>query len=339
MVNEPSEPPEPPEPHEPPGAGALCLGIDAGGTRTRAVAADGRHLLGQGTGGPGNALSVPPQDLADHLTAALSQALPAGAAPRVRGVAAGVAGVSWLLPDDTGRGTLVKALRIALDRLGVPEDVPLDVRSDVEVAFASGPGTSADGLLALSGTGSAVVRFVAGRVVATVDGHGWLLDDAGSGHWIGRHAGRAALRALDGRGPWTALVPALTARFGTPVATRPADRLECERARARLLEPLITNGPVALARLCPLVVRAAEEGDEVAVALLDDAVAALAESVRAMHPVAGETLVTTGGLLGPAGPLLPRLTDRLAPLGLRPTPVADGTLGAIRYARRLAAPR
>lgn len=326
------------EPHDPSGSDALCIGIDAGGTRTRAVAADARHLLGQGTGGPGNALSVPLPDLADHLTAALSGALPAGAAARVRGVAAGVAGVSWLLPDDVGRGTLVKALRIALDRLGVPDDVPLDVRSDVEVAFASGPGTAADGLLVLSGTGSAVVRFAAGQVVATVDGLGWLLDDAGSGHWIGRHAGRAALRALDGRGPWTALVPALTGRFGTPVDALPADRLERERARAHLLEALLTEGPVALAQLCPLVVRTAGEGDEVAVALLDDAVAALTESVLAMHPVAGETVVTTGGLLGPDGPLLPHLSTRLAPLGLHPLPVADGTAGALRYARRLLAP-
>ncbi|MCL6674924.1 ATPase, partial [Streptomyces panaciradicis] len=43
------------------GARALVVGLDAGGTRTRAVladAADGR-ALGEGAAGPGNALTVP----------------------------------------------------------------------------------------------------------------------------------------------------------------------------------------------------------------------------------------------------------------------------------------
>ncbi|GHH81266.1 hypothetical protein GCM10018793_38190 [Streptomyces sulfonofaciens] len=311
------------------------VGIDAGGTRTRALAVEGGRVLGRGTGGPGNALSVAAPELADHLTAALAGALPAGAGRRLRGVVAGFAGASWLLPDDPGRDTALTALRTALARHGVPAGVPVGVRSDVEVAFAAAPGAPGDGLLVLSGTGSAVIRFAAGQVVATVDAHGWMLDDAGSGHWIGRRAGRAALRALDGRGPWTALVPAVTAHLGDPVAEPPAGRRERERVRARLLEALIARGPLALARLCPLAVAAADAGDEVAAALLDGAVEALTESVRALDPVPGETLVTTGGLLGPNGPLLPRLAPVLAGLGLRPQPVPDGTTGAAALARLL----
>ena len=322
----------------PRGTGDVFLGLDAGGTRVRAVAADAHRVLGRGTGGPGNALSVPPDALADHLTAAVTGALPPAAAPRLRGVAAGVAGVSWLLDDDPGRTALLTALRRALARAGAPREVPLDVRSDVEVAFASGPGAPADGLLVLAGTGCAAVRFAAGQVVATVDAHGWLLDDAGSGHWIGRHAARAALRALDGRGPWTALVPALTARLTARVTAPPAARRERERVRAHLLAALLAASPPALAQLCPLVVRAAEDGDAVAAALLDDAVHALVTSVRALEPAPNEPVVTTGGLLGPDGPLLPRLTRRLVALGLHPRPVVDGTAGAVTMARRLGAP-
>ncbi|NUQ97830.1 MAG: ATPase, partial [Streptomyces sp.] len=59
----------------------LVVGLDAGGTRTRAVlaaAADGR-VLGEGAAGPGNALTVPLPRLTDHLVEALAQAVPESA--------------------------------------------------------------------------------------------------------------------------------------------------------------------------------------------------------------------------------------------------------------------
>ncbi|MFD8814151.1 ATPase, partial [Streptomyces sp. NPDC059627] len=64
------------------------VGIDAGGTRTRAVladAADGR-VLGEGLAGPGNALAVPAPDLADHLAEAVASAVPEAGRARVAAV-------------------------------------------------------------------------------------------------------------------------------------------------------------------------------------------------------------------------------------------------------------
>ena len=57
---------------------ALVVGLDAGGTRTRAVlaaAADGR-VVGEGAGGPGNALTVPLPQLTEHLAEAVARAVP-----------------------------------------------------------------------------------------------------------------------------------------------------------------------------------------------------------------------------------------------------------------------
>ena len=61
-----------------PGATALpayVVGIDAGGTRTRAVLAelDGGRVRGEGSAGPGNALTVPGPLLADHLAEAVAR--------------------------------------------------------------------------------------------------------------------------------------------------------------------------------------------------------------------------------------------------------------------------
>lgn len=77
-----------------PAVDALVVGLDAGGTRTRAVlasAADGRPL-GEGVAGPGNALTVPVAQLTKHLVEALAGAVPEADRPRVVAVVGGFAG-------------------------------------------------------------------------------------------------------------------------------------------------------------------------------------------------------------------------------------------------------
>lgn len=315
------------------------LGIDAGGTRIRAVlATEAGTVLGQGLGAAGNALSVPPAELAERLLTALRAAVPAAAVGSVCAVLAGFAGVSWLDDDDDrGRTVARAAVADAARELGLPVGIPVAIRSDVEVAFAAGPQRGGDGLLLIGGTGAVAARLAGNRVVVTADGHGAMLDDAGGGHWIGRQAARRALRALDGRGPWTALVPAITGRLlDAPVTDPPADPADRERIRWLLVPSLIGAGLPALAELCPLVPAAARDGDAVASAILAEAVDNLVDTLRALHPTPGEPLVTTGGLLGPGGPLLDALAARLAADGLIPVPVSDGTVGATNLAWRLA---
>jgi N-acetylglucosamine kinase-like BadF-type ATPase len=109
--------------------------------------------------------------------------------------------------------------------------------------------------------------------------------------------------------------------------------------RHRLSDGIVARAygaaPPRLALVSPLVFAAAGEGDAVALALLDRAAELLVDKVRVLQPRAGEPLVTTGGLLGPGGPLLPRVTARLAGLDLRIFPVADGAAGAAALARTL----
>lgn len=93
--------------------------------------------------------------------------------------------------------------------------------SDIEAAFASAPGTPADGLALVAGTGAAATRISGRRCTVSVDGDGWLLGDEGSGFWIGRGAVRAALRMADGRGDPTTLARSVGLALGLP-----ADLLE-----------------------------------------------------------------------------------------------------------------
>ncbi|MES5818573.1 BadF/BadG/BcrA/BcrD ATPase family protein [Streptomyces sp. RG80] len=342
----------------------LVVGLDAGGTRTRALcasAADGRPALGEGAGGPGNALTVPAARLVEHLTEAIGAAVPAEARGRVVAVAGGFAGATGASPDDPGYVRARAGLTAALERLGIPAG-PVAVCSDIEAAFAAAPGAPADGLALVAGTGAVAMRITGRRATTTVDGDGWLLGDDGSGFWIGRSAVRAALRMADGRGPATRLAESVGRAFGVPEAVLPRTGLlsygtgdpeapddgvssygiqagpgwspaHREDYRRHLLPAVMADPPIRLARLAPLVVEAAGEKDAVAMAVLDDAADQLVDAVRALKPRPGEPLVATGGLLGPGGPLTAPLTTRLHPLGLTLDWVADGCRGAVALAR------
>ncbi|MFD3613886.1 BadF/BadG/BcrA/BcrD ATPase family protein [Streptomyces sp. NPDC058676] len=200
----------------------LVVGLDAGGTRTRAVlaaAADGRPL-GEGAAGPGNALTVPMPQLTDHLAEAVARAVPEEARARVVSVAGGFAGATAASPDDPGHVNARTALTAALQRLGIPA-ASVTICSDIEAAFAAAPGTPADGLALVAGTGAVAMRITDRRCTVTVDGDGWLLGDDGSGFWIGRTAVRAALRMADGRGPATALAGSVGRKLGLPDGVLP----------------------------------------------------------------------------------------------------------------------
>ncbi|MFI6408325.1 N-acetylglucosamine kinase [Streptomyces sp. NPDC050548] len=317
--------------------GDLVVGLDAGGTRTRAVLAaaeDGRPL-GEGAAGPGNALTVPVPRITDHLAEAIAQAVPEEARARVVAVAGGFAGATAASTEEPGHVNARTALTAALRRLGIPAD-RVRVCSDIEAAFASAPGTPADGLALVAGTGAVALRITDRRSTATVDGDGWLLGDDGSGFWIGRSAVRAALRMADGRGPTTTLAGSVGQALGVPAEALPGthwSRAHREAYRMHVLPAVMAELPIRLARFAPLVVEAAEEKDTVAEGILGEAADQLTDTVRALNPAHGERIVATGGLLGPEGPLTTRLTARLHPLGLTLDWVPDGCRGAVALAR------
>jgi N-acetylglucosamine kinase-like BadF-type ATPase len=158
----------------------VVLGVDAGGTASRAVLAtlDGT-VIGRGSAGPGNPVSAGPA-AAMAIGTAIRQALGPVPASSVAAAVLGVAGVSDAHP-------------FAPVRTDLGLVCPLTVVGDVVTAFAAGT-PAGSGTVLIAGTGAIAARITGHRVTATADGLGWLLGDEGSGRWIGLQTLRAAVR-------------------------------------------------------------------------------------------------------------------------------------------------
>lgn len=298
----------------------VLIGLDVGGTSTKALVMDrtGR-LLGHAVAPGGNHRSSS-GDVAGYLREAVRTALGPVPGSSVRAVAAGIAGAGAALPEVTER--VVQAVAA----LGVT--APVEVRTDLDIAFlAAAPG--GDGVLLLSGTGAVAGRYLDRRLVARCDGLGWRLGDEGSGWWIGSTAVRAAVAALDGRAPRTVLETELATALQIP-ATTGDPRQDWVGATAGLEAP-------DLARLVPVVVRCSAGGDEVATDVLAQAAHRLLTTFSAVTgDAAVSDVVLAGGVLTASGPVRERVSEELATRGCRVHLSAHPVLGSLVLAAELA---
>src|SRR5947207_13224910 len=146
------------------------------------------------------------------------------------------------------------------------------------------------GIVIVAGTGSIAYGRNHRGEAARAGGGGYVLGDEGSGYWIGRLALRAVVRHADGRGRPTSLTPRLLAHFGA------------ERA-AELIQKVYHEelSPAAIASLAHYVHEARDEGDAVAVGILNraaDELITAAAAVMARLELADElfSFVLAGGM-------------------------------------------
>jgi glucosamine kinase len=255
----------------------LVLGMDVGGTSSRALVADlSGRVLGTGLAGGGNPVSHGLGPAMAAIRAAMEQAL--DAVPRVE-VQANVVGAAGF-----GAGSAHEALAELWRELGLPGE-PV-VAGDIEVAFASGT-AALDGSVLVSGTGAIAGEFVGGRQGRVADGAGWLLGDHGSGFWVGREAVRHALSTR--RDPDDPLAAA--------VARQLTGRDEVDRQA--VIHATYGAPPVRLSELARLVVAAADGGSAPATEILERAADELHSTLRGVRdPGAATVVVLGGGLLG-----------------------------------------
>ncbi|MDT8911067.1 BadF/BadG/BcrA/BcrD ATPase family protein [Amycolatopsis sp. PS_44_ISF1] len=188
---------------------SLVVGVDAGGTSTRAIVVDAAGVvLGSAAGEGANPNAHSPEVAAGRIAAAIATALDGRT-----GVAAGVVGLAGVskLSDPAVAAVFEAAWRrIGLGGLVRPV-------ADAEVAYASA--TSApDGTVLVAGTGSIACRIRGRRTTARAGGYGWLLGDEGSAYWLGREAVRSTLAALRGGAELTGLAAAVLAAAAEPSA-------------------------------------------------------------------------------------------------------------------------
>ncbi|MFF4875553.1 N-acetylglucosamine kinase [Micromonospora sp. NPDC000668] len=263
----------------------VVVGLDVGGTSTRATALTlTGERLGTGRAGGGNPTSHGADQAAAELLTALRGALADVDPTRVAAGTIGLAGAARLLADPAGRAAFDRAWHDAGLRC------PYAVYGDALVAYASGT-AAPDGTVLIAGTGAITAQVRDLRLDRVADGHGWLLGDAGSGFWLGRESVRRLLADLDaGRTPGALTTAVLTELMGSAeIAPRPRDTVDAT------IQTVTRRPPVELARLAPLVVTAAADGEPVATALVTEAAAHLAESVDRIRPAGAVTPVVLGG--------------------------------------------
>jgi N-acetylglucosamine kinase-like BadF-type ATPase len=184
------------------------------------------------------------------------------------------------------------------------------------------------GVAVIAGTGSmAFGRAPDGRT-ARAGGWGYLLGDEGSGYALALAALRAVARMADQRGPTTYLADMLLSHL----ALKQPQELIGAVYRGGLDRP-------AVAVLAPVVLEAAEAGDEVADAIVQKgaeqlalAVAAVARQLELTSPL---PVALAGGLLVAAPGYRRRLTQALAKSLIHPEPVMliqEPAEGAVRLA-------
>jgi len=247
------------------------LGIDAGGTKccARLTNASG-HIVGRGLSGPAN-VRIGVSKVFDVVANAYHQAI--GQAK---------------LDDQAIAGIQAGIGMAGIDREGAKDELlaqpfpfhSIMLNSDGFIANM-GAHSGRDGGIVSIGTGSIAVGRVAGKDVH-IGGYGFPASDEGSGAYIGLQAIRMMLRASDGRIPQSDMTNTFFQRFDNRTRT--------------VIGWMDKASATDYAALAPLVVQAAETGDEVGRAIIQQAAHHIELMVRGLYESVVPRCALTGGL-------------------------------------------
>lgn len=257
----------------------VVLGVDGGGTRTRASIIAGERVLAHAENGSIKRLRVGAEAAEANLRALLKDVYAQAGVSAVCAASIGVASAS--MP-----GTTEWITAVLQDFSAERSEVVGDEVIALDAAFRGGPG-----ILQIAGTGSNTIGRAPDGSRESAGGWSSHLGDEGSGYWIGLHSVRRALCAYDREQP-SQILKKVGEIWGTPS-----------------LDDLVnlgdsTPGP-DFAALAPAIHSLAEAGDPVALGVLQQAAADLVEFVllvraklRRKHGIAGEVPVAwTGGVV------------------------------------------
>ena len=231
----------------------LVLGIDGGGTHTRASIMQDDRVLAHVEGGSIKRLRVGQEAADQNLRSMLTEAFAKAGVTRVDAACAGMA--SSTLPG------VKEWLNGAMQEFGAARSLVVgDEVIALEAAVKGGPG-----ILQIAGTGSNTIGRTPDGKRECAGGWSSRLGDEGSGYWIGLHAVRNALHAHDREQPCRILE-----KVGEIWGTKGMDELI----------DLGNDSPGPdFAALAPAINQLAEEGDPVALAVMKQAASDLVDFV------------------------------------------------------------
>lgn len=270
----------------------LYLGIDGGGTRTRAILVNWQgSVVGQGEAGPSNYHNVGVEAAGVALRAATEAAWADAGLPFAPAATAflGCAGVKASVD--------IVGLTAVAEAAGLAPAGQITVANDLHNALTGGL-AGRPGIAIIAGTGTNCLGRDATGASFMCGGWGCLLDDVGGAVGVALAGLRAATRAADGRAAQTALLPAALAFFGLTEANELLERLYVRDCP-----------PEEIAAFASVVTREAGAGDPTALAILRDGARALAELVagaaRDLHFPDEPEVVLLGGCACSGAPYQP----------------------------------
>lgn len=294
----------------------LVIGVDGGGSKTLAWLArlpkgvseiGDLKPIGEGESGGSNPNSLGWAAATANIELAVTRAFHAAGLQRQPAISMcmGVAGA--------GRDSEQQRIRNWADQRRLAERI--QVTHDVS-PLLSAPGLDGHGIALVAGTGSlAYGRTPDGRT-ARSGGFGYLLGDEGSGYHIALEGLRAALKAVDGRGPATSMSRGFQNRLQVSSTAHFIHRFY-EQAEDRTW----------IAGMASVVLAAAQAGDETATEIVEQNIIDLATMVATVgvqlmgSAPKGYPLAIAGGLIVNSPYLRVGVLKRLEEGGLSPSKV------------------
>jgi N-acetylglucosamine kinase len=276
------------------------LGIDAGGTKTVCLLADEQGAIVSEGRGAGANLHTAGELAVEKI---LHEAMEAAIGERAITPSAICLGIAGVDRDDEAL-----TVRAIMRRIGYKSRVL--VVNDALIGLVAGA-RDEPGIAINAGTGSIVYGRNADFEAGRAGGWGHMIGDEGSGYWIGRESLAAVMRAADGRGPETRLTAEILQHFNVDDESR-LPRIVYDRDLPR----------VSVAALGPIAQHAAEQGDAVAVRILEraaDELVLAARSVATRLEMRGDefTFYLAGGVFRVVPWLAEELPRRLVEIAPR----------------------
>ncbi len=251
------------------------VGIDGGGTKTKAVLVDAKlNIINEEIGGPSNFLAFDIDDVSNYILELLTKL--------TENVKITLADVHSILIGTAGAGRKDDVQRLKNNllekakKLGITINnfnVESDARIALEGAFAGKPGS-----ILIAGTGSIMFGKDSDGSIHRVGGFGRILGDEGSGFHIGKAGLSAVAKSLDGRSSETLLAELLKVKFEISNPTQ-------------LINEVYKNN-FDIPKVAPLVIEAAQKNDEICKNIINSEIVELTEHIVAMKKLLNEEILS-----------------------------------------------
>jgi N-acetylglucosamine kinase-like BadF-type ATPase len=242
------------------------IGMDGGGTKTHCIITNQNcNILYECNGGPSNFLILGTEKVSETLSGLIKEC--------ITHLKIEPEDIKSIVIGTTGAGRRSDAEKLERDFISYAELIGLpindfhvesDAKAALEGAFSGNPGC-----ILIAGTGSIMFGKDETGLIHRVGGFGRFIGDEGSGFMLGKKGLIAVAKSFDGRGEKTILSQMVF------------DQFKIDSPELLITEIYRNNFDIASA--APILLEAAEKGDAIALAIIEQELDELMLHVKAMR--------------------------------------------------------